>query len=293
MKRKRYTDEQIAYALRQAEAGTPIKEVCRKLGVSEQTLYTWRRKFAGMGVAELRELRQLRHENRARWTSSVAFTVPPQRIGPARQRGLHPVPSVLCSPGRGFRLSCTRYRRLPVPGRHLPHCQSRRGLYRGYRVRTVHQSQELVLGYIAPTPPPDQHARSRAPSCRRSSSDEAARRSAAATLPAAGCSAACHDATRAQGRSSRSVRASTICWDASRQASNSSNSSRRSLNRRTRTDPSARLPTPDKSLAASLARSGQTPPASSAMASRVRQLSAARSFRPSGTSGSALRIASP
>ena len=48
MKRKRYTDEQIAYALRQAESGTPIKEVCRKLGVSEQTFYTWRRKFAGM-----------------------------------------------------------------------------------------------------------------------------------------------------------------------------------------------------------------------------------------------------
>ena len=64
MKRKRYTDEQIAYVLQQAEAGTPIKEVCRKLGVSEQTFYTWRRKFAGMGVAELRELRQLRHENR-------------------------------------------------------------------------------------------------------------------------------------------------------------------------------------------------------------------------------------
>ena len=63
MKRKRYTDEQIAYALRQAEAGTQIKEVCRKLGVSETTFYAWRRKFAGMGVAELRELRQLRDEN--------------------------------------------------------------------------------------------------------------------------------------------------------------------------------------------------------------------------------------
>jgi len=63
MKRKRYTDEQIAYALRQAEAGTPIKEVCRKLGVSETTFYAWRRKFAGMGVAELRELRHLRQEN--------------------------------------------------------------------------------------------------------------------------------------------------------------------------------------------------------------------------------------
>ncbi len=61
MKRKRYTDEQIAYALRQAEAGTPIKEVCRKLGVSEQTFYTWRRKFAGMGDDPVlrRRLREL------------------------------------------------------------------------------------------------------------------------------------------------------------------------------------------------------------------------------------------
>lgn len=64
MKRKRYTDEQIAYALRQAESGTTVTEICRKLGVSQQTFYTWRRKFAGMGVAELRELRQLREENR-------------------------------------------------------------------------------------------------------------------------------------------------------------------------------------------------------------------------------------
>lgn len=62
--------------MRQAEAGTPIKEVCRKLGVSEQTFYTWRRKFAGMGVAELRELRQLRHEN--------ANAVSPQPTPPDR-----------------------------------------------------------------------------------------------------------------------------------------------------------------------------------------------------------------
>jgi len=64
MKRKRYTDEQIAYALRQAESGTPVAEICRKMGVSQQTFYTWRRKFAGMGVSELRELRQLREENK-------------------------------------------------------------------------------------------------------------------------------------------------------------------------------------------------------------------------------------
>ena len=64
MKRKRYTEEQIAYALRQAEAGTPVTEICRKLGVSQQTFYTWKRKFSGMGVSELRELRQLRDENK-------------------------------------------------------------------------------------------------------------------------------------------------------------------------------------------------------------------------------------
>ncbi len=64
MKRKRYTEEQIAYALRQAESGTKVVEICRKLGVSEQTFYTWRRKYAGMGVVELRRLKQVEDENR-------------------------------------------------------------------------------------------------------------------------------------------------------------------------------------------------------------------------------------
>ncbi len=64
MKRKRYTVEQIAYALRQAESGTKVIEICRKMGVSEQTFYTWRRKYAGMGVAELRRLKQVEDENR-------------------------------------------------------------------------------------------------------------------------------------------------------------------------------------------------------------------------------------
>lgn len=64
MKRKRFSDEQIAYALRQAESGVAPAEICRKLGVSEQTFYRWKRRFAGMGVAELRKLRQLQEENR-------------------------------------------------------------------------------------------------------------------------------------------------------------------------------------------------------------------------------------
>ena len=64
MPKKIFTEEQIAHALRQAEAGTPAIEVCRKMGVTEQTFYRWKRKFAGMGVAELRRLRQLEEENR-------------------------------------------------------------------------------------------------------------------------------------------------------------------------------------------------------------------------------------
>ena len=63
MKKAAFPEEQIAYALRQAEAVTPVVEVCRKLGVSEQTFYRWKRRFAGMGVAELRRLRQLEEEN--------------------------------------------------------------------------------------------------------------------------------------------------------------------------------------------------------------------------------------
>jgi putative transposase len=64
MRKTRFTEEQIALALRQAEGGTPVREVIRKLGVSEQTFYRWKRKFEGMGVAELRRLRQLEEENR-------------------------------------------------------------------------------------------------------------------------------------------------------------------------------------------------------------------------------------
>ena len=64
MPKKTFPQEQIAHALRQAEAGTPAIEVCRKMGVTEQTFYRWKRKFAGMGVAELRRLRQLEEENK-------------------------------------------------------------------------------------------------------------------------------------------------------------------------------------------------------------------------------------
>ncbi len=64
MRTSRYTEEQIALALRQAEAGTAVTEICRKLQVAETTFYRWKKKFGGLGVPELRELRQLREENR-------------------------------------------------------------------------------------------------------------------------------------------------------------------------------------------------------------------------------------
>lgn len=63
MKKTRYTEEQIAFALKQAEIGTRVEEVCRKMGISEATFYNWKKKFGGMGVTELRRLRQIEDEN--------------------------------------------------------------------------------------------------------------------------------------------------------------------------------------------------------------------------------------
>ncbi len=64
MGRQRYTEEQIAFAIRQHESGTAITEIVRKMGVSEQTFYRWKKKFAGMGVAEVRRLKSLEEENK-------------------------------------------------------------------------------------------------------------------------------------------------------------------------------------------------------------------------------------
>ena len=63
MKKKHFSEEQITYALRQAESGTPVPDVCRQMGCSEASFYIWKKRYANLGVTELKELRQLRDEN--------------------------------------------------------------------------------------------------------------------------------------------------------------------------------------------------------------------------------------
>lgn len=63
MKRSKFTEEQIAFALHQADTGTSVEEVCRKIGISQATFYAWKKKYAGVGVAVLRKMRQLEQEN--------------------------------------------------------------------------------------------------------------------------------------------------------------------------------------------------------------------------------------
>ena len=63
MKRSKFTESQIIFALKQAETGVRVEEVCRKMRISEATFYNWKKKYGGLGVSELRRLRQLEEEN--------------------------------------------------------------------------------------------------------------------------------------------------------------------------------------------------------------------------------------
>ncbi len=63
MPKKGHSEEQIVTALQQAEGGEKVADICRKLAISQATFYAWKKQYAGMGVQELRELRQLREEN--------------------------------------------------------------------------------------------------------------------------------------------------------------------------------------------------------------------------------------
>ncbi len=64
MKKKRFTEEQIIRILKEGEAGVPVKELCRKHGMSDVSFYTWRSKYGGMDVSDAKRLKQLEEENR-------------------------------------------------------------------------------------------------------------------------------------------------------------------------------------------------------------------------------------
>jgi len=63
MKKSKFTEAQIVFAIKQAETGTKVEEVCRQLGISQATFFNWKKKYGGLGVSELRKLRQLEEEN--------------------------------------------------------------------------------------------------------------------------------------------------------------------------------------------------------------------------------------
>ncbi len=63
MKKSKFTEQQIVFALHQAETGVRVSEVCRKMGISEATFYNWKKKYGGLGVSELRRLKMLEEEN--------------------------------------------------------------------------------------------------------------------------------------------------------------------------------------------------------------------------------------
>lgn len=63
MKKSKFTEAQIAFAIKQSESGVTVEEICRKLGVSQQTFYNWKKKYGGLDPTELRRLRQLEEEN--------------------------------------------------------------------------------------------------------------------------------------------------------------------------------------------------------------------------------------
>ena len=63
MKKSKFSEAQIVFAIKQSETGIAVNEVCRKMGVSEATFYNWKIKYGGLGVTELRKLRQLEEEN--------------------------------------------------------------------------------------------------------------------------------------------------------------------------------------------------------------------------------------
>ncbi|WP_018616370.1 transposase, partial [Segetibacter koreensis] len=63
MKKSKFTEAQIVFAIKQSETGVSVEEVCRKMGITQATFYNWKKKYGGLGISELRRLKQLEEEN--------------------------------------------------------------------------------------------------------------------------------------------------------------------------------------------------------------------------------------
>ncbi len=73
MPKKRFSEEQMASALRRAESGTPAGEICRKMGVADATFYRWKKVYAGMGILEIRRLKQLENAQLKRLVADLTL----------------------------------------------------------------------------------------------------------------------------------------------------------------------------------------------------------------------------
>jgi putative transposase len=116
MRKSKFTPEQILQALRQAESGTTVVDICRKLGVTETTFYRWKKQYTGLDVSELRELKQLRDENRRLKGVDADLTLDKAMLRDALGKNGEPKPAT-----RGARLGAAgvpgqRAASVPGPG---------------------------------------------------------------------------------------------------------------------------------------------------------------------------------
>lgn len=117
MKQKGYTEEQISFALRQAESESPVHEICRWMGISEPTLYRWKKNFAGMGVAEIRRLKQLEDEKRKLKQLVADLTYEKLRLTFSRRTRVRRCPRIshlTIDQRAGPRAHCSRHLLSPV-----------------------------------------------------------------------------------------------------------------------------------------------------------------------------------